>query len=112
MSKYFPLTRDFPAVVAIIFAAIGGIYFGFFSCGGHAWHLKLFLSMMAIITLLSVLFPGALLRSWQRRMIFPLTAILTFILLQAVTAPFYPSSPSGMEKYFETFIHTLEFGSC
>jgi hypothetical protein len=112
MSKLVPLTRNFSAVVAIIFAAIGGIYFGLFSCGGYAWHFKLFVLLLALITLLAVLFPGAFLRSWQRRIIFPLAVIFTYVLLQAVTAPFYPSSPSDIAKYVESFVHTLEFGPC
>jgi hypothetical protein len=112
MSKLFAHIGNVAAVAALLIAALGGIYFGFFSCGGYAWHREFFMLFTVLITLAAVLAPGKLLSSWQRRAIFPFAVLITYVLMESLSAPFYPAPPESMAGYFKQFVYALEHGPC
>lgn len=112
MSKLLERISNFATVVALLVAATGGIFFGLFSCGGYVWHGQLFMSIVVPVTLIAVLVPGTFLRSWQRRVLFPFAVLITYILFQAASGPFWPAPPESAAQYFDGFLKTLEFGPC
>ena len=100
------------AMLTIMCAAGGGVFFGLFSCGGKAWQHQAFLWIMLCGVLLSILVSGDLLRSWGRRGTFLVFVILVFVFFQALTAPFYPSAPSSPTEYGRRVFRVLESGPC
>jgi hypothetical protein len=112
MRKLFGRIGNISTVTALVVAAIGGIFFGLFSCGGYSWHHELFMAIVVPVTLIAILAPGTILRSWQRRVIFPFALIITYVLFQAASAPFYPATPDSVTQYFKESLRTLEFGPC
>ncbi|MDD2883390.1 MAG: hypothetical protein PHQ58_23525 [Rhodoferax sp.] len=112
MSKLFTHIGNTSSVAALLIAALGGICFGFFSCGGYAWHREFFTLITVLITLAAVLAPGKFLRSWQRRAIFPFAVLITYVLMESLSAPFYPAPPESIAAYFKQFFYALEYGPC
>lgn len=112
MKKLFAHIENIATVAALLIAALGGIYFGLFSCGGYVWHHELFMLITVLITLAAVLTPGKLLCSWQRRVTFPFAVLITYVLMESLSAPFYPAPPESMVGYFKQFVYALEYGPC
>jgi hypothetical protein len=100
------------AVAAVTVAGLGGLFFGLASCGGYAWHDRFFFWLLTSLVLAALLFPSRLLRSWPRRLLFPLLVVLTYVLVEATAAPFYPFAPESTSEFIRVFKRTLIDGPC
>ena len=90
-------------------AAIGGAYFGLFSCGGYAWHRQAFLGLLAVVC--GVTFAVARGALWVRVALLLLAGV-AYYLAQAALAPFYPGMPESLGAYIRLFLSALEEGPC
>lgn len=97
---------------AILFglAAVGGVYFGLFSCGGYTWHWQAFLAL-AFASAVAVLIGSSRYTITWRVAAVPV-AVLLFVLVQAASASFHPNAPSSWDDFGVKLIRALEYGSC
>ena len=108
-----PQNFSTPFVVAsLILAVAGGLYFGMFACGAYAWHRWAFWLAFGTTLLVAVLAPSRLMKSKLQRLAFPVGIAAVFLLVQAATAPFYPTTPTSAAEFVRIFIHTLKYGPC
>jgi hypothetical protein len=98
---------------AIVFAILGGVFLGLFSCGGFVWHRQ------AIIATLVVLTVAALVTRFSTRGFglwrsagFIILVVTCFFLSQATAAPFYPAAPASLSEFWQSFVRTLQYGPC
>ncbi len=104
--------RLLPSTFALLLAIFGGIYFGFFSCGGYVWHKQAFFVVLGLATLVAFVIPF--------KQPFPLIArggmvvatVGSFIMSEAIAAPFYPAPPESLFAYLKAFVRALEYGPC
>jgi hypothetical protein len=102
--------RALPVLAPISLAVCGGVYFGIFACGGHAWVWNAFLIASTIVGLAVVL--GFRRTRPAARLALVGLAVVVFVLVEATAAPFYPSAPDSMQEFGERFIRTIERGAC
>lgn len=105
----YPLTRlrNCFAFSALLTAIVGGVVSGAFSCGRSVLHLQVLLVALALSTLAAIAAPGPWLISWQRRTAFLIGVPVTYAVMQAASAPFYPASPRTASHFLEVFLRTL-----
>jgi len=89
------MRMTFPAVAGIL-AVAGGIFLGFFSCGGYVWHQQLFAALFAVSLLGSLLLPPDALNRWPRRAVFVVVTLAAFLVIRAVASAFYPGTPTSI----------------
>lgn len=103
--------RAVPAIALLGGAAMGGVYFGLFSCGGHKWHWHAFLGIVAAVLSAWAVAAPVKKAIWSR--LLPLAlAPVAFMLAEAATAPFYPDTPGSLDEYVTQFALTLQHGAC
>ncbi len=100
------------AVGALLFDCVGGVYFGLASCGGYAWHKTAFSWTLTGMAVLTLVMPSGILRTWRRRFCWPVILVLSFTVIQAVAATFYPAAPESPSDFFRVFKQTLIYGPC
>lgn len=105
--------KGFKALVifALLLAALGGVWFGLFSCGGYAWHHQLMHWTLVVLVLALLLFPPRRAASFGRRAALALAVIGTFFVVRALAAPFYPAFP-GFGDYLQQVGLALTAGPC
>ena len=99
-------------VTTLITATLVGIYFGLFSCGGHAWHKPAAFGFLALLATASLLQAKEEKSGLVLNVAYVLLIPVTFILAEAGSAPFYPSSPESVQEYFQSALRVLENGPC
>jgi hypothetical protein len=85
------------ATVAV--ALVGGLFLGFFSCGGYAWHRSAINWVLATVTIAACLIPCWGNHSLARRVAFLLGVACLFVITQAVAAQFYPGPPNSFAAF-------------
>lgn len=102
--------RLVPAMALLGAAAVGGVYFGLFSCGGYEWHWHAFVVIAALLSAWAVAVPA---KKTIGGRLWPLTlAPVAFALTEAVAAPFYPATPDSLDQYGAQVALTLLRGAC
>jgi hypothetical protein len=81
------------------FAVLGGIYLGFGSCGGVAWHRPVIIGTLAVATIGTCLLPYS-----ARHPILVRAGILfgvpfAFLVAQSAGAQFYPTNPASFSAF-------------
>mgnify|MGYP000420281509 CR=1 FL=1 len=102
--------RTLPTIALVSGAAVGGAYFGLFSCGGYEWHWHAFLGIAALLSGWTVAVP---VKKTIGGRLWPLAlAPVAFVLTEAAAAPFYPATPDSLDQYGAQFALTLQHGAC
>jgi hypothetical protein len=104
---------------SLLFAIAGGVYFGFFSCGGYAsYHTYYWLLFYAILVTTASLQIAKKGKTHSARL------VLWFILLwafaihvvyfvsEASAAAFYPDSPDSVSEFARRFANAFFRGPC
>lgn len=86
-------------IFALLLAALGGVWFGLFSCGGYVWHHQLMHWTLGALIAAMLFCPPRQAASLGRRATLALAVVGTFLIVRALTAPFYPVFP-GVGDYF------------
>lgn len=105
-------TRWIPTAIAFVVAALGGLHSVLFSCGGYVWHRHAFWAALFLITLVALLLPLRRRRPLASRTALVLGVPATYLLLEALAAPFYPGPPASWSEFLSVFLMTLERGPC
>jgi hypothetical protein len=100
------------AIGAMVVAIAGGLFIGLASCGGYVWYGQLVFALTAFPAVIAFVLPGKLLSSWARRLAFPMVLLLTFVLVEAMAAPFYPAAPDSVDQFLWGFKRRLLGDSC
>jgi multisubunit Na+/H+ antiporter MnhB subunit len=98
-------------IFALLLAALGGVWFGLFSCGGYVWHHQLMHWTLGALAVALLLFPPRRAASLSRRAALALAVVGTFFVFHALAAPFYPAFPS-FGDYFRQVGLALATGPC
>ena len=104
--------RDYLPFFCLFVAVEGGAYFGQFSCGGSAIVHDAFGLFFLGISLASSFFGRGFLTSIPRRIALFFAAPILFVVVQAMSTPFYPAPPQSLAEYFRSFISGLTDGPC
>lgn len=104
--------RGYLPFFTLFVAVEGGAFFGQFSCGGYAIVRDLFGLFFLVVSLSSSLFGQGFLTSVPRRTGFFFGAQLLFVVVQAMSSPFYPAPPHSLAEYFRLFVLGLTNGPC
>jgi hypothetical protein len=100
-------------VGSVVFAILGGVFLGLFSCGGYVWHKQAIVAAIVLLTLAAlcvrVSMRGCAL--W-RSVGFVALVVGCFFVSQATAAPFYPNAPASLSEFWQSFVRTLEYGPC
>lgn len=99
-------------IAALILAALGGIYFGLFSCGGYAAHRQIVCGLLAVATLIAVILPLQRASPVVSRVGVIAGVAATFIFCEALAAPFYLSQPESLSEFMRVFLSTIGRGPC
>jgi hypothetical protein len=103
--------QRFSVALAIAVAAIGGAFFGLFSCGGYIWHHYLFNGLAVASTLGAVLlWRPATGRAWKV-MALLLGLVATNQIVEAAVAPIYWGAATPVE-YVRAAFDALQHGPC
>jgi hypothetical protein len=98
---------------AVIFAILGGVFLGLFSCGGYVWHAQAIVAAIGSLTLAAIVA-----RFWTRGFAlwrgtgFIVLVVASFVFSEATAAPFYPATPASVSEFWQSFIRTLQYGPC
>jgi uncharacterized membrane protein len=98
-------------IIPYLLAIISGIFLGQFSCGGYAWHKQATIVVVALATLLVVLFPMQK-SPISLRLGFIIGAVVVFVLAESSSAAFYPAAPESWSEFLKSFVVNLESGAC
>jgi hypothetical protein len=98
--------------VSLLVAALGGVYFGLFSCGGFAWHKPAFFAVLVSMCAYAALRPSTLLPSTRSRAGFVVCVPAVYIILASASSAFYPSAPRSLDKFTALFLNALLLGAC
>lgn len=104
--------RDYLPFFALFVAVEGGAYFGQFSCGGYAIVRDVYGLFFLVVCLASSLFGRGILTSVPRRIGLFFGAQILFVVVQAMSSPFYPAPPQSLAEYFSLFVSGLTNGPC
>jgi hypothetical protein len=96
-------------VIFVLVAAVGGAFFGYFACGGYAWHRHTFLFANAALSLVAA---ALAVGSWLSRTLLFLAIWPVYWLGQALAAPLYPAAPASWAEYWRGVVVTLQYGPC
>lgn len=104
--------RDYLPFLCLFLAVEGGAYFGQFSCGGYATVRDVFGLVFLVATLGTSFFGRGILTSVPRRVTLFFAAPVLFVMVQAMSSPFYPAPPQALAEFFRLFILGLTDGPC
>jgi hypothetical protein len=104
--------RDYLPFFALFVAVEGGAFFGQFSCGGYAIVRDVFSLFFLVVSLAASFFGRGFLTSVPRRMGFFFGAQILFVVVQAISSPFYPAPPESLAEYVRLFVSGLTNGPC
>lgn len=96
---------------AFLIAVLAGVWRGFASCGGYAWHSQGMLAALAFAALMVALLPLSQGPSFLRRAFLAVAVLGTFFAARALSVPFYPFFP-GFGDYFRQVGIALFTWSC
>lgn len=99
-------------ILTLVVAALAGCYFGLFSCGGYIWHKHVAVAVLALMAVASLARAKARSGGLALNLAYVLSIPAVFVLMQAASAPFYPSPPASGSEYVQGVLRALEFGPC
>ncbi|TKB11150.1 hypothetical protein [Desulforhopalus sp. IMCC35007] len=99
-------------IVSLIFAVVGGIYFGLFSCGGYVWHKKMFVLSFSVVLVTLFVWPHPKLSRLGIRSSFVAGNVILYFVMQSASSAFYPAAPKSWNEFFDIFIFRLLNGPC
>jgi hypothetical protein len=99
-------------VAALLFAVLGGSFFGLASCGGYGWHKSAYLAVLALSTAVALWFPISASHPFAARAGLVVTIGIGYFVSEATAAAFYPSAPGSWSEFFAAFKSSLFHGPC
>ena len=100
------------AYLPILFALMGGLYFGLFSCGGYIWHRYVFYLIFSL-SLIPIFFVRlSYLNKAYKKALFIGSTMLIFLVVRAAASTFYPAAPNDIYEFLTSFIRGLQYGPC
>ncbi|MBW0279696.1 hypothetical protein B4P00_17255 [Shewanella xiamenensis] len=111
-----PIKITRPTNILVLFtlalAALGGIFFGLYSCGGYYWHIQAYWISALIFVVGSITLKNQVLNTLSSKLLFPIIYLVLFLASQSVAATFYPSAPESFSEFMRNFLITVEYGPC
>ena len=104
-----PLRHRLAVTAGYLVSILGGGFLGLASCGGYAWHEQAFAALLVVLAVL-IAAQGRSANRWVR-IVLALGTFPTFVLAQALSAPFYPSTPAASEYWQKVWI-AIQYGPC
>ena len=99
-------------IAAVVFAVLGGSFFGLSSCGGYAWYKTAFMSVLATLTFTALWFPVSVSRPHLARAGIIVFVCLGYIIVEAIASTFYPGPPESWSEFWAGFRISLAHGPC
>lgn len=99
-------------ISAAALVAVGGVFFGLFSCGGHEWHRQLFWTLLTPCLVLTVLAPAPILKRGLRRLIFVAFVLAGFVAVRGAASTFYPGPPASFTDFVRGTWLGITTGPC
>ncbi len=99
-------------ITTVIFICISGVFFGLFSCGGYIWHSQLFYVVAIVLLLITLAYPANFINKWYKKLSLIFLLPVIYLLFQASSGAFYPSSPNSLIEFMQLFWQGLLYGVC
>lgn len=104
--------RFMPHGTAALVAVLGGIFLGYFACGGFAWHRHLVLALLILLSLLSLVVPVSNKYPIFSRLVFFVTIWLVFFVTKDIASTFYPAPPESWDVFLFRLKIRIAYGPC
>jgi hypothetical protein len=98
-------------IAALSVAALGGAFFGLFSCGGYVWHWHTYEALAAASLIVANVMWRPRHHALLRRLGLLIAFAATYLLVQAATAPLYWAKPFSV-NYWHLVLDTIANGPC
>ena len=99
-------------IAAAALAAVGGVFFGLFSCGGYAWHRHLFWALLTPCLVFTAMAPAPVLRPASRRLTLIVCVLAGFVVIRGAASTFYPGSPASLMDFVRGTWLGITTGPC
>jgi len=104
--------RNIAPITTVIFICISGVFFGLFSCGGYIWHSQLFYVVVTVLLLITLAYPASFIDKWYKKLVFIFLLPVIYLVFEASSGAFYPSSPNSFIEFMQLFWRGLVYGVC
>ena len=95
-----------------VLVALGALYFGIASCGGHVWRRQVFGAVALTFFVLALVVPSTWLSSVRSKVSFAVAVPLAYIALESAVSPLYPGPPATIADYLSLLHQALVYGPC